>query len=279
MRTYILIAFILTLRNFSFATAQIGDLLIEGNDTSWINSNPLEEYFKKKGNRKIGTTDLGSSFSCTALWRGYVATWRLENDSLFLVRIQSNYCDIPSDILLEPEFGKSRIFASWVNSIVVKPLGEMLQYIHDWYRSIYEGKKFYTFHNGMLRETKNENYLERDNALVFPGEDYLNDTLKTLILAKIDSTERALLPDSGTRFLLIRFNEQGRIVKIGQLYSNAPPDSIELLVISKAQEALKNFPQLMRVNHEDYFPPQIQLIISVYCLKNPNDRVYGCNDE
>ena len=72
-----------------FGTAQLTDIFIYNQDTLFVYTNPLEEYFNKKGERKIGKLEL--DYSCTALWRGYVATWKLERDSLFLVKIQTNY--------------------------------------------------------------------------------------------------------------------------------------------------------------------------------------------
>ncbi|MBK8925630.1 MAG: hypothetical protein IPM74_06915 [Crocinitomicaceae bacterium] len=145
-----------------FATAQYGDLLIEGNDTSWIYCNPLEEYFEKKGSRSIGNEDFDSRYNCTALWRGYVATWLIENDSLFLVRIQSNFCSNPLDVSLIEEFGTNKVFAHWVNFSILKPEGEMLQYIHAGYMSIFEGMSYIEFLDGIQTGKTTENYLDRN---------------------------------------------------------------------------------------------------------------------
>ena len=75
MRKYIFLFLTITvgiIPNDSFSTGQYGDRLIIGNDTSWINSNTLEDYFKIKGERTIGKLKL--HVTCTAIWRGYVAT-------------------------------------------------------------------------------------------------------------------------------------------------------------------------------------------------------------
>lgn len=264
--------------NKLFATAQFPDILIEGTDTTWITCNPLEVYFEQKGARKIGSLDLDSGDHCTALWRGYVATWRLENDSLFLIRIQTDYCGTPTEVSLMTEFGTNRVFASWLNSQIVRPVGELLHYIHMGYMSIYEADKYYSFTNGILQETKTESYLERNSSLIFPGEYYLSDTIRSLILKNIDSDERDKLPDFGSCRIRIEFDEKGYIKNIG--FGNQENlNSIELLVLTTTQDAVKNFPQLMKVKHPQYQPPIIELFFSAHCLKNPYNRDYGCKYE
>ncbi|MBI1308108.1 MAG: hypothetical protein GC181_16000 [Bacteroidetes bacterium] len=55
-----------------------------------MHSNPLESYFRYKSDRSInGDTLPWTSTDCS---RGYLATWKLVNDSLFLTHIQRS-CD------------------------------------------------------------------------------------------------------------------------------------------------------------------------------------------
>lgn len=261
-----------------YATGQYGDKLIINLDTVWINSNPLEDYFEKKGSRKIGEEELYSN--CTALWRGYVATWKLEANKLFLIRIQTDYCgDNPIDIDISKEFGTAKVFAKWVNQIITRPKGEVLQYVHMGYMSIYEEEIFYSFKNGKLIGTKKNTYLERNNKLIFPGTSFLMDTIKTIILKSINSTERTSFNIDSSCFINISFNENGKLSQIGIGYDKEPTTSMEKIILKDAIEALKNFPKLMRVNHKNYSPPTIQLYFSGHCLKFPNDRKYGCTDE
>lgn len=278
---YIALFSFIVLSKFGFSTAQYGDILIVDKDTSWINSNPLEEYFDKKGARTIGDKSFDNILKCSALWRGYVATWKLENDSLFLVRLQSDYCTKPNEIDLNPEFGTNRVFASWVSSSLLRPEGNMLQYIHAGYMSIFEAMTYLKFKRGILKNTTTENYLEKNSERVYPGKHYLTDTIRTIILKEIDLEERTSLPDSGGCFLVVQFDEKGFIdsMSIGITPSTEDLNTLELLVLNNAQKALEHFPPLMLVRHPNYRPVRIELFFGVHCLKNPYDRAYGCRYE
>lgn len=65
-------------------TAQIPDLLIYKGDTVALCSNPLEGFRYMDEDWIKETAQFGWSTAC---WRGYQATWLLENDSLYLVKI------------------------------------------------------------------------------------------------------------------------------------------------------------------------------------------------
>jgi hypothetical protein len=134
-----------------FGTAQIPDFLIYQDDTLAIYSNPLESYFHKKGTRTIDEIDFEKGDYCTALWRGYVGTWKIENDSLFLVSIEIDYCsDTPIGIDITKEFGSKKIFADWVSFEIINPFGKQIKYIHQHYESIYEYERGFEFVKGKL---------------------------------------------------------------------------------------------------------------------------------
>ncbi len=268
--------------NKTFATGQYGDILIVGKDTSWINSNPLEIYFERKGARTIDSTEMYQS--CTALWRGYVATWRLDNKRLYLIRVQIDYCgDSPIDVDLTKEFGSNYVFASWVGEIIIRPKGKLLQYVHMGYLSIYEEEVFYNFRKGLLTDIKNQKYIVKDKKLIFPGIDFLRDTIRNIILASIDSTTRATFSMDSSCNVVIGFNEKGEISCIelgyGCGFNRQPTNKMEKIILEKSVTSLKRFPKLMRVSHKDYQPPTVSLYFSGHCLKFPNDRKYGCDYE
>lgn len=89
------------LSNKIFATAQYPDILIDGKDTVAIFSNPLERYLEKKQKRKFCGEKL--SWTSTACYRGYQATWIILNDSLFLLNVR-NGCDSKEYFDLKKEF-------------------------------------------------------------------------------------------------------------------------------------------------------------------------------
>lgn len=273
---YLSITFLLLSINL-FATSQYGDRLIIEKDTIWINSNPLEFYFNQKGSRTISTANLSSG--CTALWRGYVATWKLENNNLYLVRLQTDYCNIPKDIDLTKEFGSNKVFAKWYSETLIRPKGERLNYIHMGYNSIYEENIYYTFKNGKLVKTYNKKYIEYDNKLMFPGETFLRNTIKHMILKSIDTKTREVLNEKQSCSIQVHFGEDRKISKITAGYGEKPKNELEKIILEKSVYALRNFRQLMKVTHDEYKPPTIILFFNAYCLKHPKNSVYGCNDE
>lgn len=260
------------------ATAQYGDRLIIEKDTFWINSNPLEGYFDKKGNRTINGEEMQGS--CTALWRGYVATWKLQNDSFFLVRIQTDYCgNNPIDLDVKKEFGTNKVFASWVNQTIVQTKGELIQYVHMGYMSIYEQEIYYNFKNGKITKTEVKKYVEYNDKQILPAERKLSDTLRKLILKEITIDERRQFDEDSTCSINIVFNKNGEINKVEMSYNMQVQNLMEEIILKKAKIALANFPKLMKVTHERYYPPTIDLFFNEHCLKFPKDREYGCNEE
>lgn len=278
LRIFTLIILTLTQITKVFATAQYGDLLIIAKDTFEINSNPLEGYFDKKGKRTINGEEMQGN--CTALWRGYVATWKLQNDSLFLVRIQTDYCgDNPVDLDVKKEFGTNKFFANWVNHTIVQTKGELIQYVHMGYMSIYEQEIYYKFKNGKIINTEVKKYVEYNDKEILPAERRLSDTIKKLILKEITLDERKKFDEDSTCSINIIFNKNGEIDKIEKSYNRQVQNLMEEVILKKAKIALANFPKLMKVTHERYYPPTLDLFFSGHCLKSPKDREYGCNEE
>jgi hypothetical protein len=63
-------------------TAQFSERLIfEGQQVALL-SNPLNDYFA------LGGRNPGFESTSTALWRGYVGTWEILNDRLYLVELR-----------------------------------------------------------------------------------------------------------------------------------------------------------------------------------------------
>ena len=259
-----------------FATEQFGDILIINGDTTGFKPYPLEEYFSKKGNRTIGKIQMEGR--CSALLRGYVATWKLENDSLFLIRIQTDYCGKnKQDINIKEEFGTDKVFAQWVNTTIILPQGKLLQYGYYGYVYIFEGEKYIAFKQGKSIDIKEATFLKKNDNLLFPGEFFLRDTIKAIILKSIDEIERDSLIENESSVLIIRFNRGRKISHIG--FEQEPKNINEEIILRNAKEALENFPKLMKVSHRRYRPPRVHIIFKSHCLKYPNDIEYGCDNK
>jgi hypothetical protein len=121
----------------AFATAQFGDKLIYKGETVSLRTNPLGSYFGE------GTPNPKDLFkpSCSACWRGYVATWEVKDGKLFLNRVVEGSCSNNApEIPLEKIFPgkKGPIEATWYTGTLRIPRGKMLEYVHMGYSSRYE---------------------------------------------------------------------------------------------------------------------------------------------
>ena len=133
------------------ATAQYPDILIYKGKNLSIFSNPLESYFNDKNQRP--EKKIFSKSLCSAIWRGYVATWKIENNNLYLLSLVEGTCgDNPPKIPIEKIFKekKSPIKASWFSGIIRIPFGKELQYIHMGYSSVYEKELYINIKDGKI---------------------------------------------------------------------------------------------------------------------------------
>lgn len=149
----IVVAFLLALPINAWATAQIPDRLIYEGKTVGIYSEPLEQYFNKDHPKPIEWMQA----MCSALWRGYLATWEIKDDKLYLIRVVKDGCssDAPAYPLSNLFPGKKGpIFADWYTGTLVVPQGERLKYVHMGYQSVYEKELHIAIKDGNVVGTK-----------------------------------------------------------------------------------------------------------------------------
>ena len=127
-----------------FATAQQGDiLLLEGKKYS-IYTNPLEPYLSLNP----GKLPKAEAYS-TANWRGYVATWQVKDNRLMLTDVgilhsvsnKNNEGDRSTEmrsVIAEMFPGQKEVLAEWFSGHVIIPNGQLVNYVHMGYASIYE---------------------------------------------------------------------------------------------------------------------------------------------
>ena len=149
--TVILTFFSLTV----FGTAQAPDHIIYNGKEYLLYSNPMEEYFKKYPDRRPK-----DGISSTALRRGYVATYEIKNNQLFLKDIEIQVCEgkkckttkwksVFNEIFSDQELIK----IDWVIGILILPYGKKVNNILDMgYASAYENYIVLTFENGILKK-------------------------------------------------------------------------------------------------------------------------------
>jgi hypothetical protein len=73
----------------TLATAQAPDRLIYNGETYDLFSNPLESRYEKENRPSFW---IAPNTRSSGNWRGYVATWEILNDQLYLVKINSWLC-------------------------------------------------------------------------------------------------------------------------------------------------------------------------------------------
>lgn len=264
--------FLLVLTFFVFsdilsATHQIGDKLIVGLDTSWIETFPLEGYLDSKGNRKLG--GLEPITGCTALWRGYSATWLIENDSLFLVSCELDVCsDNAVDVDLNVEFGSRRVFAEWFSYKLTMNIGaELIGEIFQLFPS-YEGMKKFTIRKGVVIDVEEYQFLIRESGRVFPGEKYLQDTLESILLGAAHLERNDLLENSSYLKIAIRFDSNGVFNEV-IVDESGFTDKISCGIIRREfTKELRNFPPLMKVGKKWSYPRVANLVLSGYQVED-----------
>jgi hypothetical protein len=131
-------------------TAQFGEKLIYEGRSVTMHSNPLEDYFEAKGKRpKFDSI-------CTACWRGYVGTWEIKDDRLYLIGFRGfgkliDGTEASLQTIFPDQDGP--ILADWYSGTLKIPEGEMLEYIHAGYASRFERDRFFEIDKGVVVRT------------------------------------------------------------------------------------------------------------------------------
>lgn len=130
-------------------TAQIAERLRYLGEQVAMCTNPLSDYFAMAG--------LEADFEahCTALWRGYVGTWEIVDDRLYLIGLRGTLKggEEASLATLFPDF-PDRVFAHWYTGTIRLPQGRRLQYVHMGYGSTFERDLFLDLERGVVVATR-----------------------------------------------------------------------------------------------------------------------------
>jgi len=131
--------------NVAFATYQSADKLIYNNSEYSLYSNPLEMYFKSKNikehkfNCKAYMVIFETCIERSSNWRGYIASWVIEDDVLYLKKIKNLSRE---SINLAEMFGNKykhkKVEARWYSGKLKISNGALLKSISMGYGSIYE---------------------------------------------------------------------------------------------------------------------------------------------
>lgn len=136
------------------ATAQASDLLIVEGKEFALNTNPLESQLEKRKWKRPEEAVISS-----ANWRGYIATWEIKDEKLFL----KNATILVSDPKDEDEYvsksitqdlypGASEVFADWYTGALIVPDGKMTRYVHMGYGSSFDHYQVFRVQAGKVVE-------------------------------------------------------------------------------------------------------------------------------
>lgn len=235
MYKYLILFYCCFLQSFyANATAQTPDFLLYEGDTLMLFSNPLEPFLQ---NLSEATANDFRNVTHTGCWRGYIAWWRLENDSLFLERVGACWAeDEDEEVVLWDDLstyfkayqiaGTGRIFASWVTADLKQPHGKLLHYQHSGYASLYEYQRTFRINGGELLSVENKQY-----SLPFIAEKLQKGASLQENLHKFIRWEQINQLDWGTAkkrvFVRIRTDEKGHLAELEVLRSGHPKASKE----------------------------------------------------
>ena len=155
-------------------TAQFAEKLIIDGKSESLCTNPLSEYFALSGQY----FDFKST--STALWRGYVGTWEIVYDRLYLLAVHGelkNGQAVTLDLIF-PGF-PDRVFAHWYSGTLRIPQGGLIEYKHAGYSSIYERDLLIQVERGLvrcrwIRENQQPAADTHDNGYVIRSLTYLH---------------------------------------------------------------------------------------------------------
>jgi len=138
-------------------TAQIGDRIFINNIEHTLACEPLSRFLYDNKIEKLFRT------VSTACYRGYFATWEINDGKIYLLDIEAprplsrkkqNESKEPVSAMQKLFPGQSNVFACWVNGMLKIQSGEIIEYVHDGYESVYETDIILGFENGVLIDEK-----------------------------------------------------------------------------------------------------------------------------
>lgn len=108
-----------------FATIQISDKLIYNGKEYKLNNFYLESYFERNPDKR-------PEYRTTALWRGYVATFEIENDQLFVTNIEIESDGEDGRIVMKTIFdkifpGSKKVKVNWFSGIFLGGFNDKLR--------------------------------------------------------------------------------------------------------------------------------------------------------
>lgn len=162
MKLKTIVFFIVLITIKSFGTAQTPDKILYNGIKYDLMSNPLEVYFNNFPEKKPQT-----NANSKALWRGYIATFEVFENKLFLkdIVVQKLKDTLNNEIeeisVFKEIFGAvDRFNCDFYSGLLVLPYGELVHYVHMGYASTYENYILLEINESSLVNIKEYDYKE-----------------------------------------------------------------------------------------------------------------------
>jgi hypothetical protein len=238
--------------------------LFVNNDSLRISETPLEDYFTLKKGRIL----CGNKLPNFMWYNGYLAHWIIKNDSLFLSQVEIGWPQgKPTYFDIKKEFGTDFVFAKWYSGDLTGSKHIILLSIGVG-AYITEGFKYFFVTKGKIDSTRTINYIEYDKNKLYPGLDFLYDTIKSIIVSNINSDSIRLVPNKCDCYIKIEFDSTGKINSITNKNKENNCYSFGKYIQYVAENSIKTLPPLMKVTNPYYFhPPTINLYFESDTLK------------
>ncbi|KHJ39486.1 hypothetical protein PBAC_04740 [Pedobacter glucosidilyticus] len=153
-------------------TAQAGERLFYKGEETWMAAEPLNQYLQNRNDIKFISPS-------TACWRGYFGQWEIKDNKLYLIGLKA-YIEGYREVDLSYLFPRQRqVIADWFSGKIRVPQGEMLDYVHMGYASLYE--------RDLILEIKNG---ELVNEYVVENEEEFQERLKDKERKEIERLEK-----------------------------------------------------------------------------------------
>ncbi|MES2617017.1 MAG: hypothetical protein V4613_04010 [Bacteroidota bacterium] len=258
----ILITILLLTSISVFGTGQLPDLLIYNKQTYSINGAPLENYLAQKGNKSI--PGLSGGCSSTDCWKGYVATWELKNDSLFLRHISPcNYdCGHTSPGDLKKMFGTDTVFASWFTGDITIFTGNQLKRPYISYSPITENTQIFDFVNGKVTTTKLKSNIQwYDTVSPAYRQTMILKHAQDSIFSFLTTETPWAYNDTILHFdqYILNFNKSGYLIKI-KSKTKKPKMKAGYYPYRNLRKRLERH---LKTIHFDYMNPDMKFTISI----------------
>jgi hypothetical protein len=129
-------------------TKQIPEVLYYEGDKVALCSQPLDDYFA------LSQIRTGLRHTCTALYRGYVATWDIQHERLYLIGLSATRDDgTQANVATFFPNYPDRVFAHWYSGELRIPQGNQLTNSNGYWGGNYERDLFISVDKGVITET------------------------------------------------------------------------------------------------------------------------------